>query len=64
MINEDHTAIRIDKEGEKVNGKWTLDQDGEFEIRWEDRTRLMGKVSADGQTVSNGKDASWIRKQP
>ena len=64
VINEDHTAIRIDKEGEKVNGKWTLDQDGGFEIRWEDRTRLMGKVSADGQTVSNGKDASWIRKQP
>ena len=64
IINEDHTAIRIDQEGERVNGKWTLDQDGEFDIKWEDHARLTGKVSADGQTVSSGKGASWIRKQP
>ena len=64
IINQDHNALRIDKEGEKVNGKWTLNQDGEFEINWEDHTRLVGNVSADGQTVSNGKGALWTRKQP
>ena len=63
VIKEDHTAIKIDKVGEKVNGKWTLDEDGEYEIKWEDHTRLMGKVSADGQTVSNGKEVPWTRKQ-
>lgn len=63
LLKADHSGVRI-KGGENVNGKWTVEADGDFHIKWEDHFHFKGKLSEDGQTIhsSLGNNLSWIRK--
>ena len=67
IIRDDHTGTRTDREGNKVKGTWAVEADGDFHVKWEDRTHWKGKLTEDGQTMNGtvrGMGQAWTRKKP
>jgi hypothetical protein len=64
IIKEDHTAIKMTAAGEKVDGTWAIEADGDFHVKWKDHFNIKGKLSADGQTIQSSKSSFRIVRKP
>jgi hypothetical protein len=64
IIKEDHTAIKMDAGGEKVNGTWAIEADGDFHVKWKDHFFIKGKLSADGQTIKSTRSSFRMVRKP
>ena len=64
LIKEDHTGIKTNAGGEKVNGTWAIEADGDFHAKWEDHLHFIGKLSADGQTLQSTKNPGHLVRKP
>jgi hypothetical protein len=66
-IKADHTATRTRGKGDKTDGTWTIDADGDFFVTWADKGKFKARLSKDGQTLNStvGKgNAAWTRSKP
>jgi hypothetical protein len=64
IIKEDHAAIRVEDDGQNVNGTWSV-VNGNFRVNWNEGGAFNGKLSADGQTITaDAGGIQWVRKKP
>ncbi|MEQ1853878.1 MAG: serine/threonine-protein kinase [Chthoniobacteraceae bacterium] len=64
VIKDDHTAVRTRKGGEMAHGKWDIEEDGDFVIKWEGAASYRAKLSEDGTSMISRKNLPMVRKDP